>query len=380
MPSPDVTAYVDLTLADRTPGDLVDRALVDAVSKLPGWVPREGNTEVVVLEADALMVAELVFAINRLPGAVTEVLARLFGLERDNGTPPTATVEFQLSDTLGHVIPAGTLLRLTVGTDVLTFATDEDLAVVAPADTGVVAVTGTDATDVANGTAAGTVLEVLTPLMYVDAAELATAVADGVNPEDGGTFLTRAVQRFARLTETLVLPRHFELAALEDPAVARALALDLYDPAVGPAPGDNPGHITVAVIGQGAALLSAPAKAALEAALEEDALANLDVHVIDPTITAVEVDVVVVRDIAYAEADVEAAILDALDLYLSPETWEWGGTVYVNEVIALVDAVPGVRRVVDVQLDGAGVDVPIAGAAPLADLDAGSTADASAAE
>src|SRR4051794_20833934 len=112
MPSPDVTDLVELTLYDKGPFDLVDRALADAAPKLPGWVPREGNTELVLLEAMALPVAELIYAVNRLPGAVLDVLLRLYGITRNLGAPAAATVRFTLADALGHNLPAGTRVAL----------------------------------------------------------------------------------------------------------------------------------------------------------------------------------------------------------------------------------------------------------------------------
>ena len=60
-------------------------------------------------------------------------------------------------------------------------------------------------------------------------------------------------------------------------------------------------------------------------------------------------------------------IVDALDTYLSPDTWEWGGTVYRNELIALIDQVAGVDRVVS--LTTPATDLALTGVAPLADTD-----------
>src|SRR3954451_10720454 len=112
MPSPDLSQYNPLILLDKAPSDLVARALTDAAVKLPGWTPREGNTEMALLEVMALTVSEDIFAINPLPDAVLDVLIRLFGIPRILGTPATGTATFTLSDNLGHTIPAGTRVRL----------------------------------------------------------------------------------------------------------------------------------------------------------------------------------------------------------------------------------------------------------------------------
>src|SRR5687768_10446156 len=113
MPTtPDLSDYVDLTLYDRDAAALVERALLDATLKLPGWVPREANTEVVLIEALALELVELVYAVNRLPSAVTMALLGLFDVTRDDGTAPTVDIEVTAVDAAGYTVPAGTLFRL----------------------------------------------------------------------------------------------------------------------------------------------------------------------------------------------------------------------------------------------------------------------------
>jgi hypothetical protein len=367
MPTPDLSGYVDLAPYDRSPADVIARALLDATTKLPGWTPREGNTEVVLIEALALEVAELIYAINRVPSAVTMQLLSLFGVLRDDGTPPVATVTFTVLDASGYTIPAGTIVRVDAGgeTGYLTFTLDTDLNIAAGLTSGTGAVTGTRSTAEANGVPAGTTVELVSSVYFVEAAVLATPVADGVDPEDDLAWLDRGVNRLSRLVTTLVLPEHFTAAALEEADVVRATTLDNYD-GVGANTSTDYGHVTVAVYGDGAAL-SAPRKAEIEAALEELAVANLDVHVIDPTINSVEVDVTVLRQAGYDSADVEAAVDAALDAYLDPASWEWAGTVYLNELIALIDAVAGVDRVTALTIAGAAADYVLTGVAPLAD-------------
>lgn len=368
MSSPDLLQqYVDLTVYDRSPQDLVDRALVDAASKFPGWVPRAGNKEVVQLEAIALVIAELIYGVNRVPAAVTEILVRLFGVERSNGAAATATATFTLTDAAGHTVPAGTHVRLDLddGT-ALVFTTDADLVVAPAATEGTVAITADTATDVANGAAVATALSVLDPISFVESAELATTASGGTNPEDVGTYLQRAVQRFARLTDTLVLARHFTAAALDDVRVARATTIDRSNGAG--VEGTANGHVAVAVSGAGGAALSGPVKTEIEAALEAKALANLDVHVIDPTVTAVAVTVTVKALAGFLAADVQDAVAAAIDAYLDPDAWDWGGTVRRNELIALIDLAAGVDYVDTLTLPAA--DVVLAGVAPLANAGA----------
>lgn len=367
MPSPDLRTYSDLVLFDRGPSELVDRALSDAATKLPGARFADGSVEVVLTEAQALVVSEIAYAINRVPGGVMDVLLRLYGVERDLGAAPTATVTFALANTLGHTIPAGTVVRLAVGVgQTLDFTTDAEVTA-APGQASVdAAVTGVSNTDAANGIAAGTALELVSSLPYVDAVTLAVAVAAGADPETEESWRSRGVQRFSRLVTTLVHPEHFTAYALENPLVYRALTLDDYDPGQAGDPGDHPGHVTVAVLGQGAALISAGDKETLRAEMDDLAQVNLAVHVIDPTITDVDVSLTVKALPGYTSQQVQDAVEAELAAYLSPDAWPWGDTVRRNEQIALADRAAGVDYVETLTTPAA--DVALAGAAPLARL------------
>lgn len=363
--SPDLRRYLDLSVYDRGPAELVDRALVDATQKLPGWAPREGNTEVVLMEALALTVAELIYATNRLPGAIATVLLRLFGVERSPGVAPSAAVTFTLADLLPHTIPAGTLLRIELGglEAPLILATAEELVVPAGVGSGTVDVVGLTGTSLANGIPAGTTATVISGTGYVDHAELATSIAGGADPEDDIAWLNRGVERLARLSDSLVLPSHFTSYALEDTRVFRATTIDNLDPDVGPA-GANLGHVTVVVTAAGGVNVDTAVLTELEAAMEARSAAMLDVHVVHPAITDVDVTVEVVRLPGYAEADVDADVEAAIRAYVNPDSWPWAATVRRNELIALVDGVEGVDYVVSLTLPAA--DVALTGIGPLA--------------
>lgn len=363
MPSPDITPYVDLTLFDKDPQDLVDQAVEDALVTLPDWEPAEGNTEMVVLEGEALIGAEVIYAINRLPGATVEILLALYGVLRDAGSPPTVELRFELSDDLGHTIDAGTTVRLPLGGDleVMDFTTDADL-VVANGDTeGVVMATGSRNSIDANGIAAETEYELQDAVPYVDRVMGNTDVNAGAEPETGEDFLDRGVQVLRRLVNTLVLPEHFTAEALLNPLVVRATTLDNFDVTVGggSVPGDHPGHVTVLVAGAAGAALDPGDVADLDADLEAKSMANLAVHVAGPTVTNVAVTAEVIRLAGYLDAEVEANVGAALQAYLDPDTWEWGRDVYRNELISVIDQVEGVDRVVSVTAPAADVVVDV---------------------
>lgn len=366
MTSPDLPAYTDLVLFDAGPLELFQLATDATQQKFPGASLLPGDLATVILEAQAIVGAEVVYAANRLPARLLEGLLGLLGVARSPGVPATGQVLFRLADTAGRVIPAGTRVALDLGGE--TGSLDLVVGVATAAAPGAATVTADIAADgggsAANGTPAGTAVVVRSPLTFVDGAELASSLTGGADPESDEAYLSRAAAFLAGLVTTLVVPRHFVLAALRRPEVGRAFGINNHDPA---RPGEVlGGYITVAALGHAGALLSGAYKLALQAEFGDQAQANLAVRVVDPDITNVPVNVTVHPQPDAEPAQVQADVALALEQYLSPATWPWSGTVRRNELIALVDGVAGVDYVV--ALTSPGTDVALPGVAPLARL------------
>lgn len=365
MSTPDMTPYVDLRVYDKDPIDVFQTALAELQSKLPEWTPREDNTEVMLLEALALEVSESVMAINRLPSAIVIALLRLYGISRDTGTSATATVTFELADTRGYTLPAGTRLLLpqNQGWGSIVLETEVALAVPEGERSGTVAVHSIEFTDVANGVPTGTRLNVLDNAYFVNTATLASPVLNGRKEETDKEWFDRGIQRFGRLTDTLVVPRHFELAATERPEVSRARALDSYNADASGAVGDHPGHLTLALYGAGG-VLSAQQKADVVAAFQARKFAPLTLHTVDPVVTTVNVDVRVKPNEGYTQDRVSDAVQFAVRKFLNPESWPWKGTLYINELIGVISELPEVDYVT--QLVSPSSNLTLNGVAPLA--------------
>lgn len=345
--SPDYTQFVDLTLYDKTPEDIYEAALQTLQSRIPDWIPTETNIEAMLLEALAVEVGESVFTLNRIPESMVRVLLSLYGIELDPGQPPSVTLEFTAQDTDGYVIPAGTEVAILMSDgEYMQFFTDESLTIPAETLTGTVTATATDNTDIANGIAIGTNAELADAVVGVESVETYSVVGGGKLPESLASWTARGVQRLQRLVDTLVIPQHFVQRSLEDPGIFRANAIDNYDPSayVPGDPGDHPGNITVVVYGETAPVPEGD-KEDLQNVLENSALANLIVHVIDPTITTVDVEATIAVATGYVEADVITAVEERLAEYLSTATWPWSGTVRINELISVIDQVEGVSYV-----------------------------------
>lgn len=365
MANPDITPYIDLRIFDLDPVDVFENAKLALQTNLPEWVPRESNVEVVLLEALALPVAENIFAINRLPGAIVEVLLKLYGVVRSIGTPPTVNLRFTMIGNSGYTIPVGTTARLTLPGELepVVFTTNTELNIAPGNYYGVVSATGDRYTSEANGVAAATLLELLDSILYVETVTTEADVAGGSDPETDEEYFARAIARFGRLSDALVLPEHFEIAALEQTYVKRAKAIDNWD-GTGATPGTVAGHITVAVYGDGANL-SAGQKSDLQTLLDSAALANLVVHIVDPTINTQAVTASVQALPGYDGATVDAAIGAALEAYLDPMQWGWGTTIRLFELTTVINNVEGVDYIISMTTPNA--NVALTGNAPLAD-------------
>lgn len=363
--SVDSPELAPITLVGLTEQNLIDMALADASVKMPDWTPREGHTEVVILEAKALMLAELIYTLNQLPDAVTDAVIGLYGLTIDVGAPPSASFEFTTSAADSVTVPAGTRVTVIYNTsDGLDFLTNTDLLIPAGGAATVVA-TAVENTASLNGTTiSGLTVELVDAILAVDTVDLVGPIGGGRSAEAQTAYRQRGANLFRRLTETLVLAPHFTSAALEDPAVTRATTIDNYNGVSG-TPGTQPGHVSVAVAGPGGVALTVDQRTALLASLTAKAYAGLAVHVISPTVTPVNVTATIVLTPGANAAAVIAAVKTTLEAYLNPDAWAWGGTVYRNELIAIIDGVPGVARVGT--LTTPATDFALSGVAPLAD-------------
>jgi uncharacterized phage protein gp47/JayE len=360
---PDLSTYIDLSLDDRSAIDLFAAARLGAATKLPGYEWVESSLPAIVLEAMAQIGAEIIFAVNRLPDAlVTEMGARV-GVIYDAGEYAQMSVTFSLVGPTGGTIPAGTLVEATTTAGALVYELAGPLVIPIGQSIGSGLVRALARTSVGNGIPASTPLRLVTPTPIVTSVVTATVSASGRDPETPAAYNARVATVLSRLTSTLVLPDHFAAYALGTAGVGRAYPISLYDGVGGP-PYTQPGHITVVACDANGVALAPATVTALELAMQSAATAALQVHVIGPTITAVDVTVAVKPSAGYLPAQVQADVIAALTDYLSPTRWPWSGTVRRTELIAAVNAVDGVDYC-DLPTIPAG-DVALAGDGPLA--------------
>lgn len=340
--SVDFAAQVNLTLTDINPDVLVAQAVTDAVTKWPLWIPREGNTEMVLLELLAVEIAEAAYALNRLPALVLEGLMSLYGVTKSAGTKAGCNVTFTASDTLGHTLPIGTRVRVADRDAVTTSV----LTIPAASSTGTAAVEMVTATAAANLIPTGTVVVAVDPVSWLQSAVTASVTAGGTEPETDATYLVRAAQVLQRVSTSLVTAAQFTAHALGTSGIGRATTIDLYNPVASfSGPGSDLGYVAVAVTDPNGNVLTAPVKAALQADMQARCHAGLQVTVMDGAKQTIPVTVTVKRFLTHTAAQVQANVTAALQAFLNPAVWTWGRAVQPSDLYAVIDSAAGVDYV-----------------------------------
>lgn len=356
--SPDLPSYTIPTLLAYTEQDVLDAAVANFQLRQPDWQEQEGSVEVTLLESAAIVTGQLVYAMNQLPQAVSDIVFSVMGIPRKQATPATGSVRVTLSSSSAglKLLPVGTSFRLQ-----LADGTDGEVVInqavtVNPADslTPVVPVTMVASGASANGTPAGTTVQLVQGLSFIETAQLATALAGGSDAEEDDDYYPRAAARLRRQTLAIVVPEQFRFAALDWPGVGRAQVFDKWDGA-GTYDSTDLGHVTVAVANVQGQAVTPAVKAALASSLTATAISGITVHVVDPLAVAYPLNFQIYVMPGYDGTAVAAAVTAEINAWLNPATWPWGGKLYANDVVARAARVAGVLRVGTI--NGTGLNV-----------------------
>ena len=166
----------------------------------------------------------------------------------------------------------------------------------------------------------------------------------------------RATVQELRRQERAISCDDFEALALEaDARVARARCLPRRNALMG-FEAEQPGHVSVIVVPrQDTGLL--PVLEAVEAYLEPRRLLTTFVHVVGPQSVPVDIEATVVPLPDAEPGGLLPRVADALRAFLDPlrggeqrTGWPFGRNVFVSEIYQLLDQLPGVDHVTEVEL------------------------------
>ena len=370
MASPDFSEFIDLTVYDDQPETVYDNAVAYAQVAIPEWTPVAGSIEDAIVQVSTYLASYLGAAINRVPNGVLEGLLKLFGIDRIMGIAPTGYAQFTAIDNAGCNIPAGTRVGYIDATNpdntiLYTFDTTIDLNISPGSTTGIVPITGTALIEYPS-LVSGTTLQLYSSVSYVNSVMLYGNLDVGEDPESDSQYLTRAISKLNSYTTALVTTSQIQQYVLS--SYTDAYRVKVYNRLN--SANDNAsvtatnGYATIYVAQNGGASLSATAMTAIQTDVANRTVAGLTIGVKSPNSVAITVATSVTMKAGYSSTVVQANVNSAIQKYLHPNYWDWSQTIYQNEMIALIDSVEGVDRVVSVSMTpgagatgGAGSDV-----------------------
>lgn len=372
-----MTDYISYPI-ETDSGTLTQEAFDYMASKVPGWLPSEGNLDVWLLEAIAQMAAELRDVASDVPVTIFRYFGKtLIGLPPIDGTQAALTATFTMRDTLGHTIPNGALVQVldssgdphgfTV-TGPIVIGSGSSVANNVPlvaADEGV-GLTGYTPPDGS--------ITMIDALAYVLSITSASMISGGVDAETDEAYLSRLSAELQLLTPAPILPNDYAILALLVPSVGRALAIDGYDPS-GPTFG-NARTVAVAVSDAAGLALSGAVKTAVQTLLAGYREVNFLVNVIDPSYTTITVVSTIKVVAGFDLTDVDTRVTQAVNDYISPANWglpltgdtpNWvqRQTLRFFDMVQIIKDVQGVDYIVSLTVNGGVADVGLTGVAPL---------------
>jgi uncharacterized phage protein gp47/JayE len=345
----------------------------------PGWAPQDANLDVWIIRA----IAQLASDNRNVASDVQDDIFRYFGaslmgIQPIDATPAIGNTTWTLVDYVGHTIPAGTNVGIPdLSGNLQAFQVVSDVVVPNGSNAtaaGAVVIRAVQAGTSASGLGGvGIAIQLIDVLDWVanNGVVLTGATTGGLDDEDDPTYLARLVTRLQRLSQRPILPNDFSSMALDaDPSVWRAVAIDGYNPV--DSSYNNQRMVAVAAVDINGAAVSTPVKTAIDTYLQANREVNFIVNVVNPSFTVITVVTTVVGLTGYTQAQVQSAVIAAVQQYLSPATWgqdpaitqssgsqSWieTTTVYYNEVITAISNVQGVARVTSLTLNGGTANV-----------------------
>jgi hypothetical protein len=354
---------------------IVAAVITDWQAKVPGLQVRYGSPEWALVDT---VVSRLYVELLELLAERAEGMFRFYGeklvhepLFQDTYASTTITVANVTS--VDQLLQAGTQFTFSDGLgDRVAFATGLDVPV--PAN-GTATVTITAVVPGAAGTGLSLDLQPERSLAWFGAITATSETMGGSDGEDQAAYVSRLAQLLTLLGRTLTTQARFETFARSQQGVGRALAIDFYDATTNDADAD--GHITVAVAAANGHPIGDLVRAAIEKTMQDLAVSNLAVHVIDPTYTPINIAWTGVAMPGFDPIDVRARVNQAVLDSISPANWgrpQFGDqktwldkpTVRYQDISAVINNVTGLDHWDTLTINGQqGTDFTMPGPAAL---------------
>jgi hypothetical protein len=361
------------------PDDITTDAFEFLQNQFPEWEPNDNNLEVWQIMALARIVSIATQVAGTVPLEIFKYFGQsIIGLQPVGALAAITTTTWTMIDNAGYTIPAGTNVAFqTSGNTSVAFETVDDV-IVPPGSTvtatGGVQIIAVDAGSQGNGLGpSGIVL--LDALAFVSGIVAEAETTGGVDAESDTQYAARLAAELQLSSPTPILGTDFGVMARNVTGVFRAVGVDNYNPADGTT--NNQRMVAVAAVDATGAAVSSGIKTAIHDYLQSLRETNFIVNTFDPTYTTVNIVFNFTAFSTFDAASVLSAATLALENFLNPAMWgvdpndttltSWTNTptVRYNSVVGILLAVPGLRWVNSLTINGVAADLALSGKAPL---------------
>lgn len=354
------------------------------MAKAPGWLPHDGNLDTWLIEAVSEVGAEVRSLAVDVPTSIFSTYgSRILNVPPRIAMSANGLATFTALDDAGYTLDTGATFALArSGNDLVAYQTLQP-ADIAPGATTVTDVPFTAVETGYDGNGLSGEGQMLDALRWVESVTVPVQTHGGQDAERPEDYVDRLANLFPAVALRPILPLDFAILTLQlIPGVGRAVAMNLYDPALDT--WDNVRTVTVMVAKPDGTVCDQPTKDEIEAMLEALREINWVCYVIDPIYEPVDVDFTVVAYVGQDDTAVQEGCVAEVEAFLQPYNYRLGEmspaiaggevvnppvagalprqqVIYVNEVIALLDRCLGVDRVVGVTINGAPGDFTLTG-------------------
>lgn len=225
--------YIEIPIS-TDPSIIQSKALAAISTELPGWIPREGHIEVLLLEQFAAMVAESAQVAAQVPLSIFSYFGSLVGITPLQGSNATAQTTWTMTSTAGWTVPANTIVGYAVlGNNTFLFQTTSAFTVPAgeiQTEPGAVTITAMVTGQSYNGLAIGDLDLVSPALSFVAEIQSTTISSGGEDVETNSAYLDRLSYELQLLSPRPILTSDFAAISTSVDGVYRASAFDGLNP------------------------------------------------------------------------------------------------------------------------------------------------------
>lgn len=259
--------YVSVPI-ETEPDAIAEIAFDYLESRLPDWTPAEPNLDVWILSAVARMAAETRDIASDVPAAIFRYFgAQILGLPPNDAVPASGLSTWNMVDNAGYTVDAGSVigLRNADGT-LIGFEVLNDI-VIPPLSTTAIDVEVVAVEDGVIGNSLSNPVEMISSLDFVQSVSMQAPTSGGLDEESDDDYLSRLIIQARLMAPRPVVPRDFADMSLSVEGIARATAIDLYNPGIDEVQqvilsGATGGTITLTFEGQTTAGIAVTANAA----------------------------------------------------------------------------------------------------------------------